>query len=238
MLHFDPIVNVRVWVLSNHVEKTSLRVFSNSVYLYDSMFAEIVWINKPHYVMKWFIFVTMVALETRERHFFSYSNVSWEENMFHQIHHMICRYVLPMKKWVDWISHRREYCTNSKKEKTAQKLQDMIPLHFMTTIHHFALKVEAAHFRNWKCQLCFYVCMIYSLSGIKYLKRYNIKKNTYKSTKFTMKNLNKTSNLRFGLQCSSTIGISIQVTANFSLALRSKPITYWPFKHLERRFGF
>ena len=52
LLHVDPIVNVRVWVLSNEVEKTSLRVFFNSVYLYDSMFAGIVWINKPHYVMK------------------------------------------------------------------------------------------------------------------------------------------------------------------------------------------
>ena len=52
LLHVDAIVNVRVWVLSNEVEKTSLRVFFNSVYLYDSMFAGIVWINKPHYVMK------------------------------------------------------------------------------------------------------------------------------------------------------------------------------------------
>ena len=52
LLHVDHIVNVRVWVLSNEVEKTSLRVFFNSVYLYDSMFAGIVWINKPHYVMK------------------------------------------------------------------------------------------------------------------------------------------------------------------------------------------
>ena len=52
LLHVDPIVNVRVWVLSNEVEKTSLRVFFNSVYLYVSMFAGIVWINKPHYVMK------------------------------------------------------------------------------------------------------------------------------------------------------------------------------------------
>ena len=51
-LHVEHIVNVRVWVLSDEVEKTSLRVFFNSVYLYDSMFAGIVWINKPHYVMK------------------------------------------------------------------------------------------------------------------------------------------------------------------------------------------
>ena len=52
-----------------------------------------------------------------------------------------------------------------------------------------------------------------------------IKKNNSKCTNFTMKNLNKTSNLKLGLQYSSIVGVIIQVTANFALALRSKPIT-------------
>ena len=33
------------------------------------------------------------------------------------------------------------------------------------------------------------------------------------------------SNLKLGLQYSSIVGVIIQVTANFALALRSKPIT-------------
>ena len=49
--------------------------------------------------------------------------------------------------------------------------------------------------------------------------------NGPKCTKRTTKNRNKTTNLRLSLQCSTTIGIIIQITANVALALRSIPFT-------------
>ena len=45
-------------------------------------------------------------------------------------------------------------------------------------------------------------------------------------------------NPRLGLLRMSILILIIQITANFALALTSEPITYCPFKFLEKPFGF
>lgn len=53
----------------------------------------------------------------------------------------------------------------------------------------------------------------------------NAKNNCFKCKKFTIKNENKTANPKSGLLYNSTLRLIIQITDNFALALRSKPIT-------------
>ena len=70
-LHFKPID--RVWILSSGVENTHLRqLFLYSIYLFEYIFSKIVRIDKLHDYHEKIVFLTMVAMETGKRHFFSY----------------------------------------------------------------------------------------------------------------------------------------------------------------------
>ena len=46
LLHFDSIVNAKVWMLSNREEDTSMWYCFEYIYLFDSISSGIVWINR------------------------------------------------------------------------------------------------------------------------------------------------------------------------------------------------
>ena len=72
------------------------------------------------------------------------------------------------------------------------------------------------------------VCMFLFINDpIKKIKKYNVKKNNSKCTKFTTKNP-KIIRIKpeIDLLPNSNLLLIIQITANFTLALGSKPILY------------
>ena len=63
---FDP--DTRVCNLNNRAQDTLLQqLFLSRVYLIDSIFAGVLWINKLHDFMKGFVSLTTIAMEIGER---------------------------------------------------------------------------------------------------------------------------------------------------------------------------
>ena len=68
----------RVFDLSNGAQDKILGQFAVSrLYLFDSMFTGIVWIDKLNDLMKEFVFLTMIAMEIGKRQYFSHHSNGW-----------------------------------------------------------------------------------------------------------------------------------------------------------------
>ena len=68
----------RAFDLSNRAQDKILgQFFVSRLYLFDSMFKGIVWIDKPNDLMKEFVFLTMIAMEIGKRQYFSCHNNGW-----------------------------------------------------------------------------------------------------------------------------------------------------------------
>ena len=81
-------------------------------------------------MIKEFVFVTMVAIETRIIQ-----------------NHEFYSYLMPHKKWVDWITDRSEKMSqpeNEHSEKKGPNVKKHILLLFTTTFHNFAMKIETS----------------------------------------------------------------------------------------------
>ena len=126
-------------------------------------------------VMKEFVSLGMISIETRKLNLSSSYNNQWlPRGIIPHLKHESYRLVLTLQNCVDWIRTRRKKKVTSLKmgilRKLARKLKKVLFLGFMTTFYNFALQLV----KNWaeivvKLNLetrntndaSIYVCMVY-----------------------------------------------------------------------------
>ena len=98
-------------------------------------------------VMKEFVSLRMISMETRKLNLSSSYNNQWlPRGIIPHLKHESYRLVLTLQNCVDWIRTRRKKKVTSLKmsilRKLARKLKKVLFLGFMTTFYNFALKLE------------------------------------------------------------------------------------------------
>ena len=127
MLHFDPVA--RVWVLSYRVEDAILQqLFLISLCLFDSIFSELVWIDKLQKCVEGIALFKNSWHGNRKWHYFSYHSKSSKGEKILNQRHESYTFERPQIKLVrvDWISTRQEKMLQPQKgtfwKKKAKKL--------------------------------------------------------------------------------------------------------------------
>ena len=98
-------------------------------------------------VMKEFVSLRMISMETRKLNLSSSYNNQWlPRGIIPYLKHESYRLVLTLQNCVDWIRTRRKKKVTSLKmgilRKLARKLKKVLFLGFMTTFYNFALQLE------------------------------------------------------------------------------------------------
>ena len=92
--------------------------------------------------MEELVYLTFVAMKTGKKQFLSYhSNSCCDKNKLNEKHESY-RFKLPLKK-LAWLDHIKFYnLKNVHFKKNCAKVKTITTLHFMTTFHNFAPRIE------------------------------------------------------------------------------------------------
>ena len=143
-MYFERVAAVFLITMAKRI-CTFLATFLRILYLFDSIFSEIVWIDKLHCFMKEFFCVTMVAIEIGKRQLsVIIAMVAARKKSFVKNLNLIdSNYYC--KNWLigslqDEIKYHN--LKNVNFQKKGAKDKNITILLFMTTFHNFALRIE------------------------------------------------------------------------------------------------